>query len=131
MNHSKLTPEKAITIKPGVELDVFIFEYIFDGVIGEEHRQYAPAHQIPSFSKNPAANKILMIRMFAEIESLSMVTKFGQEFCDLARASGQIMTEKIVPVWVVESLGITAYGRTHEEALAKLVILFKMGGHLA
>lgn len=133
MKYSKLTPDKAITCKPGLELDVFIYEYIFDGVRDDEawKGNVSGPNQIPSFSKNASANKILLIRMFAEVESLSIETCFGQQFSDMARDSGQITTDKIIPVWLLEAMDVKAFGRTHEEAVAKLAIQFKMKGYLA
>lgn len=130
MKYSKLTPEKALTIKAGIELDVFIFEFIFDQVIGEEEwKSVATGHQIPSFSKRAEASKMLMIRMFAQ-ESFQMIVERGTRLYTDAVDRGFILPGNEIAVWTVMGQGLTSHGRTFEEAIAKLAILFKMKGYL-
>ena len=112
-----------MALKSGMELDVFIFEYIFDGLI----EKTGATSQVPSFSRRAEAAKMLLIRMFAENSGLVLRVKYGHEWCDKAKASGQLVTERMLPVWVlsIENPEIEAYGRTYEEAVSKMAILFK------
>jgi len=133
MNHSRLTPEKALTVRAGIELDVFIFEYVFDQEIDTEEWKIsanATSRQIPSFSKRAEASKILMIRMFAD-EPFQMIIERGNRWFNDAVEKGFILPGNEIPLWTVMGQGLTSHGRTYEEAIAKLAIQFKMKGVIA
>ena len=128
--YSKIKPEDALGLIPGCELDVFIWEYIFDGVTPSEDPIASKA--IPAFSKRPEANKMLMIRMFAENPEMSMGIRYGEEFGPAARTARHVVTERVYPVWSVTGVVckgasiLGSYGRTLEEAVAKMAIMIKM-----
>lgn len=125
---TSLNPEAALLLRPGFELDVFIYRYVFDGVIEilDTTAGKRMEHPIPSFSRRADASKTLMIKMVMENSEIPIVIKFGDELCDEARSAGHIHTDKIVPVWKMV-MGInTGYGRSVEEATCKLAIVIKM-----
>jgi hypothetical protein len=121
-------PEAALLFRPGFELDVFIYRYIFDGVLEAVDTPAGKALErpIPSFSRRADAAKALLIKMIMENRDVYVTIRFGEELCDLGRAAGQIHTEKVVPTWQVAMGDHKGYGRSMEEAICKLAIVTRI-----
>jgi hypothetical protein len=132
MKYSKIDPAKALSLKPGIELDVFIWEYVMDAIttVAQSPGGLSPV-MVPSFSRKPEASKMLTIMLFAANPDMSLEMRWGMEYCDEARKAGHIVTDKIVPVWrlvasLPESQSMTSYGRTMEEAVSKMCIIDRL-----
>lgn len=117
--------DPGLELRPGLELDVLVFRRVFDGIVDPE---YAPAGHVPSFSRNTHASKAVFIKTIIESDTRTAVIEFGQEHFPSAAAAGHVPPEKAFPVWKVTIDGMTGYGRTQEEAVCKLALLFRARG---
>lgn len=123
MKRSKLTPQQALSCRAGLDLDLFIFEYIFDGLIDG-------VSNLPMFSRRADAAKMLFIKLAVEMSGRreKFTTSWSDENYGPAIKSGQIVSDKPIPVWAVECGPMAGYGRTAEEALCKFAVLSRMRG---
>lgn len=119
MGYSKLTPEQALACKAGLDLDVFVWEYVWDGQPGDM------GGQVPPFSRKADAAKMLMIRMFVDHGPFQMLVEHGTRMYRDAVSAGHVYDGPEIPVWYFAALGESGFGRTYEEALCKLAIIIE------
>ena len=136
MKYSNLTKEVALKASYGLALDVFVWEYVFDGEVDLYFRgDHVPGHEaptagntVPRFSTSLSAAKILLIKMFSENPGLNLDIEYGLEWYDEAEKAGFVWKGNQIPVW---RLGVSGrdgnaddvvFGRTLEESLCKLAI---------
>jgi hypothetical protein len=120
MKRSHLTVEQALACRAGLDLDLFVFEYIFDGLLDG-------LKTIPSFSKRADPAKMLLIKLAVDMSERGdkFMTSWSDANYGPAVKSGQISSDSSIPVWAVECGDLAGYGRTSEEALCKFAILTK------
>lgn len=121
------SPETALKLLPGFELDVFIYRYIFDGVLETVATPKGARLErpIPSFSRKADASKMLLIKMVMEADQRQVNIYFGDEWWQLGHNAGHLPFDKPFPTWKVSIEGRDGYGRTIEEAICKLAIVKK------
>lgn len=133
------TPDSALKLAGGPELDVFVFRYVFDGHIDWAQLpggEIGPARPIPRFSRDPSAAKMLMVRLMMSREidergaARGMEINFGGFLHPFAKMACQAVTDKSYPVWRASIENYDGYGRRLEEAYCKLAICMKKGGML-
>lgn len=110
-----MTPAQALASRSGMVLDVFVFRYIFDGIIEGKS-------QIPSFSRRADAAKMLLIKMIMESEGAEFGICYGDHW-ERAKQLGQVVNDVRIPMWRARIAGDEGFGKTLEEAIAKLAIV--------
>lgn len=117
----------ALKLLPGFELDVFIFRYIFDGILETVNTPAGKRLErpIPSFSRRADAAKMLLIKMVMQADLKQANIYFGNEWWDSGHLAGHLPFDKPFPTWKISIEGRSGYGRTFEEAICKLAIVTK------
>lgn len=113
-------PETYLSGRAGFQLDVFVFEYVLDGLVDGVRPE-----QVPSFSRRAEAAKVLMIKMLMENPDEHMLVCFGDHW-DLARQAGQVVNDKPIKMWRVAIGNSVGFGKTYEEAVAKCAVVARM-----
>jgi hypothetical protein len=127
MEPAKLqSPKSALLLKPGFELDVFIYRYIFDGILevvssSAGQRLERP---IPSFSRRADAAKSLLIKMAMENIGVSFEFTLG-DFGAQAKGCGYITADNPPMAWQLRMDDYVSYGLTMEEAICKMSITLR------
>ena len=141
MESAKITAESALSMPPGLGLNVFVFEYVMGGLVersapmyGREAGQSAAseAMRIPNCSMSFADCHMVLIKVMAERPdpATELHVAWGTEFFDMAKHCGFVLSEKSVPVWRLSLGTASAYGRSFQEAVCKLAILIQMHPNL-
>jgi hypothetical protein len=119
--------EYALKLAPSPELDFFIFQYVFDGMIDVDDATKMPSQPIPSFSRRMHSIGAVIIRM-----TLPTMRKFSwsvsPDYFETAKKLGFVIRDNPVPVWRVENDDMVSYGRSFPEAVCKLAIIMRSRG---
>lgn len=119
MQPAKTTPEQALSLPPGMALNVFVFDYVLGGLAEDPNR-------IPNCSMAFGDCHMILIKIMAENQEDVLGVSFGQQHYDAAKSCRFVLTEKPVPTWKVTLGSANGYGRSFQEAVCKLAIMLQI-----
>ena len=122
-------------MRAGPDLDVFVFRYVFDGLVEWEVDRFGGtklSRPLPSFSRKADAAKLLMVKIVVgHPESGGGLTiRFNDVNLKMAKVYEQTLKADTGPMWRVDFGNHSGFGKRFEEALCKLAIKMKEAGEI-
>ena len=112
-------PKEALLMFPSLDLDIYVFKNIFDGVMLDG------TNKVPEFSKRSQTAHMLVVRLLMENQGEELIITLNQENFYIALKLGFMVKKNPIPVWKVRLGKFVGYGRNFAEAMCKLMICSK------
>lgn len=112
----KKDPIEALLMYPSLDLDIYVFMNIFDGVMLDG------TNKVPEFSKRSATAHMLLVKSLMENQGENITISLNEDNFYKALKLGFIVKKNPIPVWKVKLGKHVGYGRNFAEAMCKLMI---------